>query len=88
MSSEERTHISKSALRVHTLTLYNGTENQHGIQQVQTAFNLDMIAEENSQRVELQSFSNIENTFDSGANVPNNNVELLINYKNMHPTNS
>ena len=56
--------------------------------QVQTAFNLDTIAEENSRRVELQSFSNIENTFDSGANVPNNNVELLINYKNMHPTNS
>ena len=38
--------------------------------------------------VELESFSNKDNTIESGANVLNNNVELCINYTTMNATNT
>ena len=38
--------------------------------------------------VELESFSNKDDTIESGANVLNNNVELRINYKQADATNA
>ena len=38
--------------------------------------------------VELESFSNKDDTIESGANVLNNTVELRINYKNTDAVNS
>ena len=38
--------------------------------------------------VELESFSNKDDTIESGANVLNNNVELRINYKQADATNT
>ena len=38
--------------------------------------------------VELESFSNKDDTIESGANVLNNNVELRINYKQVDANNA